>query len=91
MADALSLSHLPLDTTADADAVQLDTYRRLGGAGRVAIAFRLNTLVRDMTMAGIRRRHPSYDETQVQTALLRLVLGDALVQRAFPGRQLVDP
>jgi hypothetical protein len=81
----------PFDTTADAHDVQLEAYRRLGGAGRVAVLFRLSTLVRETAMAGIRSRHPGYDEAQVQMALGRLVLGDDLVRRAWPDRELVDP
>jgi hypothetical protein len=83
--------HLPLDTTDDANAAQLDAYRRLGGPGRVAVVFRLNALVREMAMAGIRSRHPEYDDAQVRMALRRLVLGDALVRSAFPDSELVDP
>jgi hypothetical protein len=83
--------HRALDTSADADAVQLDVYRRLGGPGRVAIAFRLNASVRALTAAGIRSRHPTYDERQVRLAAVRLSLGDDLMRRAFPGHELVDP
>jgi hypothetical protein len=81
----------PLDTTEAADAVQLEIYRRLGGAERVAIAFRLTTLVRETAMAGIRRRHPEYDEQQVRTALWRLTLGDETVSRVWPELELVEP
>lgn len=84
-------SYESLDTTTDADAVQLEAYRRLGGSGRVAILFRLNTLVRETALAGIRRRHPTYDEAQVRMALQRLVLGDELVRQVFPDREPVDP
>lgn len=83
--------HVALDTSADADAVQLDIYRHLGGPGRAAIAFRLNASVRALTAAGIRRRHPTYDETQVRLAATRLSIGDDLMRRAFPGHELVDP
>lgn len=79
------------DTTPDADAVQLEVYRRLGGAGRVATMFRLNDMVRNATMAGIKRRHPDYDGRQVELAWQRLTLGDALVREAFPGRELIEP
>jgi hypothetical protein len=82
---------LPLDTSPDADAVQLDVYRRLGGAGRLAIVFRLNALVRQAAAAGIRRRHPDYKDDQVRAALMRLRLGDDLMRRVFPERDLVDP
>ncbi len=81
----------PLDTTVDADTVQTEAYRRLGGAERVAIAFRLGTLVRATALAGIRRRHPGYDEVQARQALRRLLLGDALVRQAYPGEELIDP
>ena len=80
-----------MDTTADAQAEQDAVYRRLSGRQRVAIVFRLNWLVREAALAGIRRRHPDYTENQVLLAWHRLVLGDALVQQAFPGRALVDP
>lgn len=82
---------LPLDTRADAHAVQREIYRRLGGAERVAILFRLTTLVRETAMAGIRRRHPAYGETQVTMALRRLLLGDEAMRKVFPGHDLVDP
>ena len=81
----------PLDTTAAARDVQREAYRRLGGAGRVAIVFRLSALVRETAMAGILSRHPGYSDTQVQMALRRLVLGDDLVRKAWPDQELVDP
>ena len=81
----------PLDTTADARDVQREVYRRLGGTERVAILFRLNALVRETAMAGIRRRHPSYADSQVHMAFRRLVLGDEVMQKVFPNQVLVDP
>ncbi len=69
----------------------MEAYRRLGGMGRVAAAFRLSELSRQAAEAGIRRRHPEYSEDEVRQALLRLLHGDELVQRAWPGRALVEP
>lgn len=82
---------LPLDTTRAADDVQLQAYRRLGGAERVAIGFRLRSMIREVALAGIRRRHPEYDEAEAQRALRRLLLGDELVRQAYRGENLVDP
>ena len=82
---------MPRDTTPEADAVQLEVYRRLGGTGRVATVFRLNAVVRTVAIAGIKRRHPGYDDRQVEWAWQRLVLGDALVREAFPDRELIEP
>ena len=81
----------PLDTSAEAHAVQRDIYRRLGGRGRIAVAFRLNDSVRRIAMAGIRGRHPNYSDAQVQQAFARLRLGDDVVRAVWPERALVDP
>jgi hypothetical protein len=79
------------DTSPDADVVQLDAYRRLGGTGRVQVMFHLNDLVRRTVEAGIRKRHPQYDDGEVLRALARLLYGDDLVRAAWAGRELVDP
>jgi hypothetical protein len=82
---------VPLDTSRQAHALQREVYLRLGGAGRIAVMFQLNDTVRRLAMAGIRARHPGYDEEQVRLAYARLVLGDALVRAVWPQRELVDP
>ena len=79
------------DTSKDADAVQLDAYRRMGGAGRAQVMFRLTDLARRTSEAGIRSRHPEYDDGQVLLALARLLHGDEIVQCAWPGRTLPEP
>jgi hypothetical protein len=82
---------VPLDTSRHAHDVQREVYLRLGGAGRVAVMFRLNDAVRRLAMAGIRARHPEYDEDRVRRAYARLVLGDALTRAVWPGEELVAP
>ena len=82
---------VPLDTSRHAHDVQREVYLRLGGAGRLAVMFRLSDAVRRLAMAGIRARHPEYDEERVRWAYGRLVLGDILAQAVWPGRELVDP
>jgi hypothetical protein len=81
----------PLDTTSDAWQVQRDVYRRLGGAERISIAFRLGRLARETALAGIRSRHPDYSEAEAQMALRRLVLGDEIVRAVWPGARLLEP
>lgn len=82
---------IPADTDADAHARQTEILRQLGGRERVAIMFRLNDAARRMTLAGIRARHPDYDDDAVQCAYARLVLGDDLVRAIWPDRDLVAP
>jgi len=79
------------DTSLDAHEAQLDAYRRMGGAARVAVMFRLSESARRWSMAGIRRRHPEYDDFQLRRALARMILGDDLVRRVWPDRELLDP
>lgn len=82
---------IPADTTAEAHRVQGEIYRNLSGAARVGIAFELSDLVRRLTLAGIRRRHPHYTDDQILAAWARLTLGDELTLAAWPHRPLVDP
>jgi hypothetical protein len=66
-------------------------YQKLGGRARVAILFRLNETTRQLTMAGIKARHPAYTTEQVRAALARLTLGDELVRQVWPDPPLVEP
>ena len=81
----------PDDTSAEAQAIQDAIYRRLGGGERIAIRFRLSTAARAMTMAGDSARHPDYDADQTRMALARVIFGDAMVRKAWPDRDLVEP
>lgn len=45
---------IPSDIDADAHAIQRELYRKMGGRGRAAVAFRLTDLVRRRSVAGIR-------------------------------------
>lgn len=55
------------------------------------IMFRLSDFVRRVAIAGIKERHPEYDDEHVRLALARLCFGDELVSRAWAGRPLVEP
>jgi hypothetical protein len=81
----------PPDTSRAAHEAQIEAYRRMGVSGRAAATFSLIELARQMALAGIRTRHPDYDLGQIHLAYARLVLGDELVRRAWPDRDLVDP
>jgi hypothetical protein len=42
-------------------------------------------------LAGIRARHPDYDDATARWALFRLLIGDGLFVRAWPHAPLVAP
>jgi hypothetical protein len=80
MSDAMK----PFDTSAEAHALQTAIYRRMTGAERAAIAFRLTASARSATLAGIMARHPDYSPADARRAFARLTLGDDLVSRIWP-------
>lgn len=61
------------------------------GAERLQVAFRLTALSRRATETGIRRRHPEYGDEDVRRALVRLLHGDDVARRVWPGRGLLEP
>src|SRR5262249_46204355 len=79
------------DTSASAESAQLAAYRRMSGEQRVSIAANLSEDVREIARAGIRARHPTYDEEQVRYALFRLLLGEEVFSRAWPRAPRLEP
>jgi hypothetical protein len=78
------------DTTPEAQAVHQEAIRRLGMAGRAKMAFELSENLRVASEAGVRLRHPDYDDRQVRLAATRLAIGDSLFRQAF-GEQDIQP
>lgn len=79
------------DTSEDAHALQIEGYRRMGPAARLRTALELTELSRRFLAAGVRKRHPEYDEEQVRLATARLWLGPDLFRRAFPDSPELKP
>jgi hypothetical protein len=79
------------DTTPDAARVRLAIYRRMAPQQRCAIAAQMSADARAIALAGIRQRHPGYDEQQARLALFRLLLGDELFRRVWPRAAVLDP
>ena len=65
--------------------------RRLGGAERFAIAFRLTDMAREASRAGIRARHPEYRDDEVRCAFFRMLHGDNATRSVWPDRELLEP
>ncbi len=80
-----------LDTSSDADAIQLEVYRRMAPERRLRVGLELTELSRGLLASGIRARHPEYDEERVRLASLRLWLGAELFRRAYAGAPEIEP
>lgn len=89
MTTAIQDEHRPLcvphDTTLEAARVQFDAIRRMTLEERLERGCRLNDEFRALLRAGVRHRHPEYDEEQVRIASVRLLIGEELFRECFPG------
>lgn len=68
----------PLDTSPDAWEAHLAALGRLGAQGRVLAALELSEAVRSIQLAGIRARHPEWDERDAVRHLVATQLGVVL-------------
>lgn len=73
------------DTTPEALAVQFQILRRMGPAGRAAMMFDLCDNLRTLVAAGVRHRHPQWDDRAVEREVIRLMIGDDLFRKAYGG------
>jgi hypothetical protein len=81
----------PLDTTREAEKMQLDIFRRMGPERRLQAGLALMQTCRELLREGVRRRHPDYDERQVWLAVIRLTLPHDLFSAAYPEAREILP
>lgn len=81
----------PLDTTAHAHEAQLAVYRRMPLGERMRLVLEMMDEGFELARDGIRMRHPEYDEQQVFLAFVRLLHGDELYAKVWPGQPRLDP
>jgi hypothetical protein len=63
------------DTSPRAAAVHAQLYRDIGPAKRAEIMAELSDALRDLAAAGVRRRHPEYDDERVRKEVLTVFYG----------------
>jgi hypothetical protein len=81
----------PLDTTPEAERIQLEIFRRMGPEKRLKAAIGLSRTCRELLIEGIRRRHPEYDQRQIRLAVIRLILPEKLFLEAYPEARDILP
>ena len=79
------------DTSLDAHRTQTRLLRSLPSARRVEVALQMSKEAREITLAGIRSRHPEYMENEARLALFRLLHGDETFKRVWRGQPLLEP
>ena len=78
------MNAIPADTTIDAARKQFEILRRLDAETRLKMAFELSDNLRSIVEAGVRLRHPQYDEQQINRQVIRLMIGEALFKQVYP-------
>jgi hypothetical protein len=68
------------DTSAAAQAVQLNIHRSMTGEQRLLLAYEMSMLARELNRARLPREHPAWTEASIARKLLRL----AFLQRHYP-------
>ena len=70
-----------LDTTEEADELQMRIQRRLGPAGRLKLAMQMSDLARKLARAGLRARRPELEGPAIDALLLREHYGMCIERR----------
>ncbi len=55
----------PLDTTPEADDLQMSIHRRMGGGARAQLALEMSLIAREFTFSRLKRENPSLQETEI--------------------------
>jgi len=82
---------LTADTTADVEQRQIDSWRRLSPRERLRLVSDTSRAVMNLSLAGIRRRHPRASERECFLRLAAILLGVDATRRVYPdAAQLAD-
>jgi len=79
---------LSRDTTPDAERVYWEIMQRLSGARKLEMAMEMSENMRRIALAGIRQRHPEYNEDEVRRALLLVLQGREIYRQVYPNRDI---
>jgi hypothetical protein len=75
---------LSADTTADIEQRQIDAWRRLSSVERLRLVSDTTRATMDLSLAGIRRRHPQASERDCFLRLAAILLGVDTTRRIYP-------
>lgn len=76
---------IPEDTKPEAFRYQVQAFQAMAPDKRLQITFQLCNQHQSLIHAGIRHRHPDYDDEKTHLAFLRLIWGEDLFSKVYPG------
>lgn len=74
---------LSIDTTPDAEAVQIEIYRRMSARRKLELVEEENRTARELALAGLRQRHPDAGPEELFRRLMDLLLGEELAAQVY--------
>jgi hypothetical protein len=77
------MGKIPADTTFEAFARQLEIVGSMSAQDRLEMAFEVSEDLSRIVEAGVRHRHPEYEDEKVRLEVIRLTIGDRLFKEAF--------
>jgi hypothetical protein len=77
-------ARLTLDTTLDAEQLQIARWRAMSSVDKAKLVAAAATSVRQLSLAGIRGRHPAETERERLLRYAVITLGSPLAYRAYP-------
>jgi hypothetical protein len=69
------------DTTPEAEERQHEIFRRMSGERKLLLAMALSDRIRDITMEGLRHRHPSVSEENLRAIYFKEMYGVSMPHR----------
>ncbi len=79
---------IPADTTVEAMRKQFEILRRLPPQKRALISFEISDNVRQNVIAGIKKLHPDFTDTEIKKELLRRTVGEELSRKIIAAKGL---
>jgi len=79
--DPEPLSH---DTAPEIERRQVEAWRRLTPGQKLSLVLRMSANVRQLALAGVRRRHPDASPREQHLRLAQVLLGEELARAAYP-------
>jgi hypothetical protein len=90
MIAAMAPGSLNRDTSPDIERMQIEAWRRMTPEQKAAIVTGLTRATFNLTLAGIRHRHPEASPHEQRLRLALITLGGDLARRAFPEIAALD-
>ncbi len=77
------MSTLLLDTTPEAERVQIELLRKAPSWRKMEMVAQLNQTVRDLALCGLQQRYPNAGPKELRRRLADLLLGSELAEKVY--------